>query len=79
MAKRGNPSWGRAPGGPILVVKSAFEVLIAKQGLREDQYREIIHSQTLREWARRNSRTRYIPEVLLDAWGFEGAMRGDWD
>ena len=25
----------------------------------------------LREWARRNKNSKYIPEPLLEAWGFE--------
>ena len=36
--------------------------------LTPDQY---IRSTRLREWARRNKNSKYIPEPLLEAWGFE--------
>ena len=36
--------------------------------LTPDQY---IRSTRLREWARRNKNSKYIPEALLEAWGFE--------
>ena len=36
--------------------------------LSPDQY---IRSTRLREWARRNKNSKYIPEALLEAWGFE--------
>ena len=36
--------------------------------LQPDQY---VHSTRLREWARKNKNSKYIPEPLLEAWGFE--------
>ena len=36
--------------------------------LQPDQY---IRSTRLREWARKNKNSKYIPEPLLEAWGFE--------
>ncbi len=36
--------------------------------LSPDQY---LRSTRLREWARRNKNSKYIPEPLLEAWGFE--------
>ena len=36
--------------------------------LTPDQY---VRSTRLREWARRNKNSKYIPEALLEAWGFE--------
>jgi hypothetical protein len=33
-----------------------------------DQY---LRSSQLREWARRNRNSKFIPEPLLKAWGFE--------
>ena len=32
---------------------------------------QFIRSTRLREWARRNKNSKYIPEALLEAWGFE--------
>ena len=36
--------------------------------LQPDQY---LRSTRLREWARRNKNSKFIPESLLQAWGFE--------
>jgi hypothetical protein len=36
--------------------------------LQPDQY---VHSELLREWAFRNKNSKFIPEFLLKAWGFE--------
>ena len=36
--------------------------------LQPDQY---VHSTRLREWARRNKNSKFIPEPLLQAWGIE--------
>ena len=35
--------------------------------LTPDQY---VHSTPLREWARFNKNSKYVPETLLAAWGF---------
>ena len=57
MAKRrGNPNWGKP------------EPIVKEFKLPPDQY---IRSTRLREWARRNKNSKYIPEALLEAWGFE--------
>jgi hypothetical protein len=60
MAKRrGNPNWGKPePIGPV----------VKEFKLTPDQY---VRSTRLREWARRNKNSKYIPEALLEAWGFE--------
>ena len=42
--------------------------LMTDHKLTPDQY---IRSTRLREWARRNKNSKYIPEALLEAWGFE--------
>jgi hypothetical protein len=43
-------------------------VIVKEFKLSPDQY---IRSTRLREWARRNKNSKYIPEALLEAWGFE--------
>jgi hypothetical protein len=70
MAKRrGNPNWGKPePIGPVAPTVTSFEQIVKEFKLPPDQY---IRSTRLREWARRNKNSKYIPEALLEAWGFE--------
>jgi hypothetical protein len=70
MAKRrGNPNWGKPePIGPVVPTVTSFEQIVKEFKLPADQY---IRSTRLREWARRNKNSKYIPEALLEAWGFE--------
>jgi len=69
MGRRGNPNWGKlVPSGPVLPMATSFEEAVKKLKLRPDQY---VHSTRLREWARRNRNSKFIPESLLQAWGFE--------
>lgn len=70
MAKRrGNPNWGKPePIGPIVPTVTEFEQVVREFKLQPDQY---LRSTRLREWARRNKNSKYIPEPLLEAWGFE--------
>jgi hypothetical protein len=70
MAKRrGNPNWGKPePIGPVVPTITSFEQVVKEYKLTPDQY---IRSTRLREWARRNKNSKYIPEALLEAWGFE--------
>ena len=74
MAKRrGNPNWGKADSGPVLPVITEFEKITAALNLVSEEHAE---SPELREWARRNKNSKYIPEPLLEAWGFE--IESDW-
>ena len=70
MAKRrGNPNWGKPePIGPVVPTVTSFELVVKEFKLTPDQY---VRSTRLREWARRNRNSKYIPEALLEAWGFE--------
>jgi hypothetical protein len=70
MAKRrGNPNWGKPePIGPVVPTVTSFEQVVKEYKLTPDQY---VRSTRLREWARRNKNSKYIPEALLEAWGFE--------
>jgi hypothetical protein len=70
MAKRrGNPNWGKPePIGPVVPTITSFEQVVKEYKLTPDQY---VRSTRLREWARRNKNSKYIPEALLEAWGFE--------
>ncbi len=70
MAKRrGNPNWGKPePIGPVTPTITEFEQVVHEYKLSPDQY---LRSTRLREWARRNKNSKYIPDPLLEAWGFE--------
>jgi hypothetical protein len=66
---KGNKNWCRAPAAPIPEVKTTFELLLEKLGLREDQEREIECSKVLRDFARKHHKHYYIPERFLNFWG----------
>jgi hypothetical protein len=67
--RRGNPNWGKPePLGPVTPTITEFEKVVCKLKLQPDQY---IRSTSLRAWAHRNKNSKYIPERLLEAWGFE--------
>jgi len=69
MGRRGNPTWGKpVPFGPATPTVTSFEEAVKELKLQPDQY---LHSMRLREWARRNKNSKFIPEPLLQAWGFE--------
>jgi hypothetical protein len=67
--RRGNPNWGKPePSGPVVPTITEFERVTSELKLQPDQY---IRSTQLREWASRNKNSTFIPEPLLEAWGFE--------
>jgi hypothetical protein len=64
--RRGNPNWGKPdPIGPVIPTITEFHRVTREFRLQPDQY---IRSTRLREWAKNS---RFIPEHLLEAWGFE--------
>ena len=67
--RRGNPDWGKPQAlGPVVVVPTSFEQAVEELSLSPDQY---VDSARLREWARSNKNSKYVPEALLRAWGFD--------
>ena len=64
--KRGNPNWG-LPMRSAPAVATAFEVEVRQLHLTAEQY---VVSAELRSWCERNRNRFYIPEWLLDEWGF---------
>ncbi len=70
MAKRrGNPNWGKPEtNSPVTPTITEFEKVTREFKLQPEQY---ITSTRLREWARCNKNSKFIPEPLLEAWGFE--------
>lgn len=70
MAKRrGNPNWGKSePTEQLTPTIPEFEQFVHTLNLRPDQY---VRSTRLRDWAQHNKNSKFIPEPLLEAWGFE--------
>lgn len=67
VKRRGNPNWGKPePPGQVNMV-STFESLVKTLKLSPEQYHE---SQVLREWVLQNKDHKYVPQDLLQAWGF---------
>jgi hypothetical protein len=62
-----NPNWGKPEVESTAPVITEFEKKVLELRLSPDQY---ISSAALREWVARNRNVRYVPEPLLDAWGF---------
>jgi hypothetical protein len=74
MRRRGNkPNWGKpVPFGPVVPTVTSFDEAVKELKLQPDQY---LRSTRLREWARRNKDSKFIPESLLQAWEFETTQR----
>jgi hypothetical protein len=64
--KRGNPNWGRAVL-PASVICTEFEIQVRHLRLTPEEY---VISAELRTWCEKNRNHSYIPEWLLDEWGF---------
>jgi hypothetical protein len=64
--KRGNPNWGR-PMLPASVLCTDFEMQVRQLNLTPERY---VVSAELRKWCKENRNHSYIPEWLLDEWGF---------
>lgn len=66
--RRGNPNWGKAeppalPGSTV----SSFDALVKALGLSPEQ---LEGSAALKNWACQNKDHKYVPQELLQAWGF---------
>jgi hypothetical protein len=67
MPKAGNPNWGKPEVAPVITI-TEFEKKVLELQLQPDQF---VASADLREWAAKHRNTHYVPEPLLEAWGFE--------
>jgi hypothetical protein len=68
IKRRGNPNWGKPePMGLVIPTILEFDRVARGFDLQPDQY---IRSTQLREWARQNKNSKFVPEPLLEAWGF---------
>jgi hypothetical protein len=66
--ERRNRNWSKAlPPAITPVSPSEFEHLAATLGLSPEQYEG---STVLKEWARKNMNSKYVPIELLTAWRF---------
>jgi hypothetical protein len=64
--RRGNPNWGK-PEQPVAPTVTGFAQIVREFNLQPDQY---MTSTLLREWVRLNKNSKFVPEPLLEAWGF---------
>ena len=64
--KRGNPNWGRLMP-PASILRTEFELQVRQLRLTVET---CVFSAELRRWCERNRNRFYIPEWLLDEWGF---------
>jgi len=71
MAKRGNPNWGK-PGSNYLSVfgPTSFEGVAKSLGLSPADFEGSI---LLKEWVLKNKDQKYVPQDLLQVWGFSVA------
>lgn len=68
MAKRrGNPNWGKPEPFMLPGSISSFETVVKTLGLKPEQYE---HSPELKDWVRKNKDQKYVPQDLLQVWGF---------
>jgi hypothetical protein len=66
--RRGNPNWGKVvPYGELIATPATFDALTSSLGLSPEQYES---SAVLKEWVSRNKNHKYVPQDLLEAWGF---------
>ncbi len=71
MAKRrGNPNWGKPEPPSLVPATSAFESVVKRLRLSPEQYSG---SSELRDWVRKNKDHKYVPQAVLEAFGFEAA------
>ncbi len=68
MPKAGNRNWGK-PDQPEASVSTLteFEKKVVELSLAPEHY---IGSTELRAWAAAHKNTHYVPEPLLQAWGY---------
>jgi hypothetical protein len=66
MRRHGNPNWGR-PIPPAPALATEFELQAKQLRLTPQMYAS---SRELRLWCERNRNRVYVPEWLLQEWGF---------
>jgi hypothetical protein len=66
IKRRGNPNWGKHTPFPAAGI-SSFESVVKTLGLTPRQYEGSV---SLRDWVVKNKHNKYVPQDLLQAWGF---------
>jgi hypothetical protein len=66
--KRGNPNWGKPDPQTRTVNPTSFEEAVKRLHLSPAEYGS---SAALKEWVRKNKDQKYVPDDLLEFWGFE--------
>jgi len=66
LRNKGNPNWGK-PLSDIPNMPTSFEEMVRRLKLSEKEYRGSI---PLKEWAQKHKDSKYVPQDLLQAWGF---------
>ncbi|MFZ3263231.1 MAG: hypothetical protein WA172_04475 [Terriglobales bacterium] len=70
LRNKGNPNFGKA-GGDIPNTPSSFEEMVRRLKLSETEYRS---STPLKAWAQKHKDNKYVPQDLLEAWGFAAKL-----
>lgn len=70
VKRRGNPNWGKPEPFVMSTSITSFESVAKSLGLSPDQYES---SMKLKDWVQRNKDQKYVPQDLLEAWGFKAA------
>ena len=68
--QRGNPNWGKPELPMTPAALSEFEAVVKSLRLSPDQY---VSSSELRDWVRKNKDHKYVPQAVLEAFGFEAS------
>ena len=68
--KRGNVNWGRTMVYTTTppITYCAFDKIVEGYHLKPMEYEA---SAPLRDWVRRHRNSHFVPENLLEAWGFQ--------
>lgn len=65
--RRGNPNWGKPEPCVANPTTSSFDAVVKSLGLTPEQWAD---SSALKKWASQNKDHKYVPQELLQIWGF---------
>jgi hypothetical protein len=70
LQNKGNRNWIK-PSEDIPNTPSSFEQMVRQLKLSEKEYRS---STPLKAWAQKHKDNKYVPQDLLEAWGFAAKL-----
>jgi hypothetical protein len=70
LQNKGHRNWGK-PSEDIPNTPSSFEQMVRQLKLSEKEYRS---STPLKAWAQKHKDNKYVPQDLLEAWGFAAKL-----